>query len=57
MKVILTPTNSAKPMDNFNDFKFYVAGNVRNLVISSVNAYDAAGNAVSGVSATTVLGR
>ena len=57
MKVILTPTNSTKPMDNFNDFKFYVAGNVQNLVVSSVQAYDANGVDVVDVLASAVLGR
>lgn len=57
MKVILTPTNSAKPMDNMNDFKFYVAGNVQNMAITSVSAFDINGNVVSGVTATSTLGR
>ena len=57
MKVILMPTNDAKPMDNINDFKFYVAGNVKNLAISTVKAFDINGNFVTGISATSILGR
>ncbi len=57
MKVILMPTNDAKPMDNINDFKFYVAGNVQNLAIATVKAFDINGNFVTGISATSILGR
>jgi len=57
MKVILTPTNSARPMDNINDFKFYVAGNLQNMAVSTVNGYDVNGNLIAGVSATSTLGR
>ena len=57
MKVILTPANTTRLMDHFNDYKFYVAGNVQNLVVSSVNAYDLNGNVVAGVSSTSTLGR
>ena len=57
MKVILMPTNSLKPMDHINDFKFYVAGGLQNLAVSSVSGFDANGDAVSGVSSTVILGR
>ncbi|MFK5948346.1 MAG: hypothetical protein QM500_06215 [Methylococcales bacterium] len=57
MKVILTPANSLKPMDHINDFKFYIAGGLQNLVVSSVSGFDANGDAVTGISATSILGR
>lgn len=37
---------------NMRDFKFYVAGGVNNLAVSSVQAYDVNGNELTGVSAT-----
>lgn len=57
LHAILTPTNSAKPMDDFNDYKFYVAGNIQNLTVSSVEAYDNDGNPITGTSATSTLER
>lgn len=57
MKVILTPTNSLKPMDHIKDFKFYIAGGLQNLAVSSVSGFDVNGNAVSGVTAMTTLGK
>jgi uncharacterized protein YceK len=47
-RVILTPTNAGQ-IRALSDFKFYVAGRVTNLAISSVQAFDESGAPVSGV--------
>ena len=54
MKVMLFPTSNMI-IDHINDYKFYVAGKIENLVVDSVNAYDVDGNVVSGVNASIAL--
>ena len=52
LRVILTPTTDGEII-NMTDFKFYVAGGVNNVAPNNLTleAYDADGNAVPGVSA------
>ena len=52
MKAILIPTTNTTP-DNILDYKFYVTGNISNLIVSSVSAFDINGNPVANVAATT----
>ena len=54
MKAILTPATNAA-FDNINDFKFYVAGNLTNLNVTSVKAYDADGNDVTNITAMSTV--
>jgi hypothetical protein len=51
MRVIITPATT-QALSNIHDYKFYVAGGVTGLGVSSVKAVDINGNAVSGVTAT-----
>lgn len=51
-RVILMPSKVEKTLKVMNDFKFYVAGRVTNLMIASVQAYDIDGNVVPGVVAS-----
>lgn len=48
---ILSPNNGQNP-SAFVNFKFYVAGGLTGLAVTSVKAYDISGNPVSGVTAT-----
>ncbi len=52
MKAMLMPTTNAIP-NHINDFKFYVAGNMSNLSVFSVNAFDINGNSVENITATS----
>ncbi|MCA1804323.1 MAG: hypothetical protein LC646_03000, partial [Xanthomonadaceae bacterium] len=52
--VMLLPASGGTFID-MRDFKFYVAGGVGNLAISSVQAYDLNGNSVTGVAANITL--
>ena len=51
MKIILTQSKDGI-IDNFNDYKFYIAGSVTNLQSVSVTGYDNNGNEVAGVTTT-----
>lgn len=54
LQVIVMPSNSTKPMSNFVNFKFAVAGGLQNLQIApgGIKAYDVNGNEITGVTAT-----
>ena len=52
MKAMLMPVTSVVT-DNINDFKFYVAGNISNLGVFSVSAFDINGNSVENITATS----
>ncbi len=54
LKVLIVPTQ-AKYLATTKDFKFYVAGGISGLVISSVTAVDSTGNPVAGVSANVLI--
>jgi len=51
LRVLLTPA-TAQALTDWTDFKFYVAGGVTGLALSSVLAVDMDGNTVPGVSAS-----
>lgn len=51
LHVILLPS-STQLLSNMVDFKFYVAGNITNLSLVNVKAYDVNGNPVAGVAAS-----
>lgn len=50
LKVLLSPVNE-QPLSDLREFKFYVAGGVTGLSLADVQAFDADGNALSGVNA------
>lgn len=50
LKVYVTPTR-IKLLNNFNDFKFYLAGGVGSPVVDDVKAYDIDGNLITGITA------
>ncbi len=54
LKVMLVPTQ-AKYLATMKDFKFYVAGNIAGLILTSVQAVDSTGNPVTGVSGSVVF--
>lgn len=54
LKVVLTPTHS-KYLSAMSDFKFYVAGGIDGLTLTSVQAVDSNGNPLSGVTASIVV--
>ncbi|MGV8991374.1 MAG: hypothetical protein ACOH1Q_08240 [Thiobacillus sp.] len=51
IKVMLTPVKGT-PLSALKDFKFYVTGSVASLNLTSLKAYDASGNPLSGFAAT-----
>ncbi len=53
LKTILTPASNVA-VDHMKDFKFYVAGQVTNLSVSNISAFDSNGNTVPGVTASIV---
>jgi len=48
LRILLTPANGVN-LTQLANFKFYVAGGVTGLTVSSLKAFDANGNAVSGI--------
>jgi hypothetical protein len=60
LRVILLTSGDGTSKDpslssyQWNYFKFYVSGGIANLVVTSVKAYDSAGNPISGVTATAM---
>ena len=52
MKAMLMPVTNTTP-DHINDFKFYVTGNISNLSVSSVKAFDINGNGIENITATS----
>jgi hypothetical protein len=60
LRVILLTSGDGTSKDpslssyQWNYFKFYVSGGITNLVVTSVKAYDSAGNPISGVTATVM---
>jgi hypothetical protein len=51
LRVILTPAKDAV-LSNMLNYKFYVAGGVKNLSVLNIKAVDIDGNPVSGVTAS-----
>lgn len=54
MKAMLMPVTNTIP-ENINDFKFYVTGNISNLSVFSVKAFDINGNNVENITATSTV--
>ena len=50
LRVLLTPAGT-QPLQDLNDFKFYVAGGLSGLQVVEVRAVDGAGNPVPGITA------
>lgn len=50
MRVMLTPTGGA-PLNRLLDFKFYIAGGITGLTLTSLKAYDINGTLMSGINA------
>lgn len=55
LKVQITPT-SVSVLNNFHDFKFYLAGGVQSPVIGEVRGYDINGNLLNGITASLSSG-
>jgi hypothetical protein len=49
-RVLLTPARESS-IENFTDYKFYIAGGLENLAVAGLRAFDSEGVALGGVSA------